>query len=586
MPSRDRKQWKPDANGVFARQIGYTQAADGRLNQPKFRLGTDSREAKRRADLIRALWDHLEVSSVSKPACWTEDALEAAKQLSRGCSHVTVNRQSAEETHVYAQRISNLRRRMPMVAIVPADEVDYAIGVMKVKATIENMQHVRKTMESMSDLMLEPYREYLNPETQYSGPMFHAALRAHMQWIKQEYRTAATGDPTQWGHVRIKRVQTLIDHHQDFPLAALNLSRIEELYRYWRQRPPRKGTDIPVAKKSASNQVAALKDFLAWLHRATEYEWRRPDDLNMIETRVKTLPEDRRRQVMPDVLYSLEELVLLNKYATPLERLLVLLGLNCAFGRAEIASLLVGEVYLRSPHDAHQQEILAYTMRSEDSFIKRTRRKSGVYGEHILFSQTVQGIEWALAHRNNFPDFGPQARLVLNDNGQPYDKPSSSGNANQQISNRFGDLLNRIQADDNQIRELSFGKLRKTAGDLIRRFSDGETAGIFLCHGQPVKSDNLADVYSSRPFGKVFAAIRRVEEYLMPMFDAAGPEAFKPNPQAYTGLKTVERIMECHRKEMSPHQIAEEVGTSLATVQRHIARVTGPRRRGRPKKSR
>jgi len=109
---------------------------------------------------------------------------------------------------------------------------------------------------------------------------------------------------------------------------------------------------------------------------------------------VRTIEADRRAQISPDALFSLEELTLLNRYATPLERYLLLLGLNCAFTQAEIADLRVGEIFLHRPH---HQEILAYAMEDSDSFVKRCRGKTGVYGEHILFLQTVEAMEWALA---------------------------------------------------------------------------------------------------------------------------------------------------------------------------------------------
>lgn len=589
MPSRSRKQWKPDVSGVFTRQVGYTRTASGKLSQPKFRLGTDSREAKRRVELIRQLWDHLEATHAERPVAWPDYALEAAKQIGKGQSHFAVSRGRDEEAGEYAQRVSKMRRLMPMLAVVPHDEVDYAIGATVIRAVVDNMQHARKTIDSMSDMMLEPYRDLLDPDANHSGPMFHATLREHAKWIEKEYRSPETGTITDWGRVRVKRVQSLIDHHRDLPLNSIDLAKTEELFLYWRQRPPRKGTDEPVARKSASNQITALKDFIAWLHRSQEHDWRKPEDFDMIETRVATLPKDRRQQVMPDVLFSLEELVLLNKYATPLERLILLLGVNCGFGRAEIASLLVGETFIRHPHDKHHQEILRYPMTPEDSFIKRVRRKNMVYGEHVLFPQTVQAIEWAIDNRKRFDGFGPDARLLLNNKGQPYDKPTKSGNPNQQISNRFSDLCDRVRDDDdidNEIRSLSFGKVRKTAGDLIRRFSDGETAGVFLCHGQPVKSDSLADVYSSRPFGRVFKAIREVQEYLRPVFEAAGPEPFEAQPQAYTRRSTIDRILELHAEGQPPTSIAEIVGKSLATVQRHITKANGPRRPGRPTKPR
>jgi hypothetical protein len=117
--------------------------------------------------------------------------------------------------------------------------------------------------------------------------------------------------------------------------------------------------------------------------------------------------------------------------ATPLERLFLLLALNCGFNRAEIASLLIGETFIHQPHDALHQEMLHFQISPNDSFVKRVRRKSGIYGEDILFPQTVQGIHWAIANRRRDGRFGADDKLLLNDNGQLYDRPSKSGNAKE-----------------------------------------------------------------------------------------------------------------------------------------------------------
>ena len=154
--------------------------------------------------------------------------------------------------------------------------------------------------------------------------------------------------------------------------------------------------------------------------------------------------------------FALDELRLLMKYAQPFDRLLLLLALNCGFGRAEIASLLVGEVELFKGHTQREQEILGYRTTDRDSFIKRIRRKSGVYGEHILFPMTVEGIQWALERRKRFPGFSDNARLLLNEKGRPLDRQTKSGNANQLIPNHFSRLIQRIREDANEIRPLSF----------------------------------------------------------------------------------------------------------------------------------
>ena len=201
--------------------------------------------------------------------------------------------------------------------------------------------------------------------------------------------------------------------------------------------------------------------------------------------------------------------------------------MNCGFGVAEIASLLVGEVVLFKGHEERHQEILGYSTTNADSFVKRIRRKNSVYGEHILFPQTVEAMQWVLERRRKHPNFHAEAVLVLNDRGETYNRPTKGNHRNQQIPGRFADLLKRIRRDHPTFPSLSFGKLRKTAGDLIRRFADGEIHAVFMCHGQPVATDNLTDLYSNRPFGKVFKAIRDVQEYLQPVFVAAGATPFE-----------------------------------------------------------
>ncbi len=131
-------------------------------------------------------------------------------------------------------------------------------------------------------------------------------------------------------------------------------------------------------------------------------------------------------------------------------------------------------------------------------------------------------MKWALDRRRKQPESQPACPLFLNGRGERFDKPTQSGNRNQQIPNQFAPLP---KTDSNELaRNARFvlWEIRKTAADLIRRLSDGEVPGVFLCHGQPVRTDNLADVYTNRPFGKVFATLRKVEEHLKQVFEAAG----------------------------------------------------------------
>ena len=533
MASRTRRKWKPDSNGQYVRQLGWKRSTAGKLVQPKFRLGTDLREAKRREMMLADLWEQveeLEDRTAEEPATWPPMLLTIAQQIARyGVARIRAMEDEPESR--YAWRVEQLARRFPRVPILPAEEDVYKEAVeARSQRSAEFLQSFSKAGETLQRRMHEALEGHILPNAKSeiaSGPKLHDALRDHIEWIKGEYANG-DGGLTDWGKTRVKHAQILLDRHEDTPLSRLGHEQLEEMIRYWRQRPPRKGTDRPIAKKSAEHQIAALRFFVRWLSRSTRYDWRKPDSFDEIRARVGSRVDDVRRQVTPEDIFTLDELVLLNKYATPLERLLLLLGINCGFGRAEIASLTIGEVFLRTAHEPRHREILGFESTDADSFTKRYRRKTGVYGEHILFTQTVAGIEWALARRRKHPGFGPDARLLVNAKGEPYDKPTAGGNPCQQIPNAFARLIRRIQesADGTSFSRRPFKMLRKTAGDLIRRHSDGEVTAVFHCRGQAVRIDDLADAYTNRPFGKVFRAIRAVEEYLQPVFEAAGEQPF------------------------------------------------------------
>ena len=105
----------------------------------------------------------------------------------------------------------------------------------------------------------------------------------------------------------------------------------------------------------------------------------------------------------------------------------------------------------------------------------------------------------------------------------------------------------------------------------MRREAGGEAAGIFLCHGKPVSSDDLLDIYTNRPFGKVFDALKALQQQLQPVFDAAPKDLWKQPKQQYTGLKTVKRIHKLKEEGKSIREIAEAVKLSKTTVSRHLS---------------
>jgi site-specific recombinase XerD len=576
MATRTRQSWNLDGQGQYARQIGWKQNDAGKLTQHKFRLGDDLKEAKRRDQKLQEFWGQIETLSTSQPIVWTRETLDFAKQVAKGNTQVTVPPRPQESPEEYASYVHQLQRKFPMISFVAEDEGTYLLGALTIRGTADNANLAMKTLGKFQ-------RESFDQDDLPAlgavpgGGMLHDAMRSYIEWIKRDYFRPSLGRITGNARTKIRQMETLLDRHPNVPVSSLTAEAIEGMFRYWRQRPFKKGTKRPIRTKSAENYISELKRFFRWLHRSKDYSWRMPEDFADIKTKVDPAPEETQQKLVQVDVFTLEELVTLNKYATPLERVFLLLALNCGFGVAEIASLLIGEVHLFQGHDKRFREVLNYESTNADSFIKRVRRKNGIYGEFLLFPQTVEAVQWVLERRRKQRQHDRDSPLLLNARGEPYDKPTKSENRNQQIPSRFADLLRRSRLGENNdsFPRFSFGKLRKTAGDLVRRFKGGEVASLFLCHGQAVKTDDLLEVYTNRPFGEVFRAIRTVQDYLQPMFEAAGANPFVAQPQAYTNVRKRDRIWEMHLAGAPVREIADQVNLDRSTVYRHIERRLG-----------
>ena len=598
MVTRKARLTRRDSQGHYARQAGWKINAAGKRVQHKFRLGTDPKDAERRDSRLRELWERIEKIEGAE-ALWDDATLEIAKQLARGEEVIRLGQRQDETDCDYAQRIREEQAKFTTFRLLPADELAFTRGVgarafraseclvwpMSAQQEWERRHNGEEffapLLPELSVVAPRSAEEAKAPRASArqfdDGKSLHDAMRAYIEWIEQDYFDSYLDQITDNARTKIRQVQKLIERHDDLLLSTLGFDEVESMYRYWRRRPPKRvrGQADParISRKSAQNYIGELRRFFKWLHRSQGFVWRKPEDFDDIVFAVPPDPvESQRRLVQADV-FSLAELELLNRYATPLERVFLLLGLNCAFGAKEIATLEIGEVYLQQGHSPEHCELLAFDSTNDHSFIKRVRRKNNVYGEFLLFAQTVEAIRWVLSRRHRQPNPAPNQPLLLNDRNAPYDRLSAGGNRNQQIPNRLGDLIRRIQDDGNEIRSLSFGKLRKTGADLVRRLSDGEVSGVFMCHGSAVRSDDLADVYTNRPFGKVFRALQEVEHYLQPVFAEAGPEPFVAQPQAHTKRKSIDKIAELRLAGKTIRDIAEAVGRSRMTVQRHIKRL-------------
>jgi hypothetical protein len=585
-----------DGKGNYKRDLGWT--AEGK--QPRFYLGRDKAQAEKRAlklerlwELVEARWESLrqrhaileekwrqevergewrddmetlesvraEWRQLIERPCWDSVTLAIADAIRKGepvCvldhgehfkSSVDwekgeiVLRDSSPDAHLVWLR--ELQQAFPIITLKLADEKKYDEGV-------EQAQKRQREFQRLAD------RQARLAAPREDTRRLHAALDAYSDWIKKTYRTPPPESRVKQSGTRLLfHVRKVKEAQEDIPLSGFNLAVIEGMIDYWKNRPlTRKGR--PASPDTVKGIIKTIRHFVRWLNRNPSFDWRKPADLEFMPVRITPTPGENARKIrtLQVDTYNLDELVTLYQCATGLERLLLLLALNCGFGQAEIASFQLEEIALDQRHPYYDLT---------GSWVRRIRFKTGVFGEWKLWDETAQGIRWMMGRRGTQKD----GALILTREGRPLTQPTENNNRNNKIANCWGRLYQRILKDKPDFRRLSFNKLRKTAGDLIKRFSSGEIAGVFHSRGQVVPTDDLSDLYTNRHFDKVFHAIAAVRQYLAPIFEGVTDPFPDEIKKPALSIGTIRRIKQLREQGYSQKKVAEMLGISESTVKRY-----------------
>ena len=392
-----RQELRPNkSTGNFERLLGWKYDAETKTSrQQKFYLGTDPAAAALANQRLDRLWAIIECEASGSDAIWDRLTLDIGKAIAKGMSEFKATPPPNMPPHNYVGYLQELARRFPIIAFVPADPDYFALGV-KMKSTA-NVKVINDAKESIS--RASGYLKELDLPVPASETTLHQTLDAFAEHIRRTALTPAVEGESQvtspYGNTQIRTANRLKERHQDMPLSALNLNTIQAMVDYWRARPVVKGTNKPITVRTAQNHIKQIKEFFRWLHKNSDYEWRKPEDFDDLVVSVKSNLREKAARVSPIAVdtYQLDELCILYKYATPFERLFFLLGLNCGFGQAEIATILVKEIELLKRHS--HERLLGFVSTEKDSFIRKIRPKTEVYGEWLLWHETVEALQWA-----------------------------------------------------------------------------------------------------------------------------------------------------------------------------------------------
>jgi hypothetical protein len=539
-----------DSRGNYRSDIGWKPKDGGGFKQHTFYFGTDQTMAQIRYlttrrcwDAVETRWGRLPTASRGTRPLWSSLTVAIAKAVAAGNEAYYLEPEAyAVECGFTEQHQSvdlawwkQLQEDFNMIRLCLADE--------KQAGQVEGAREARKARaERLAD---ESAATVVS-----SGQTLHLALDAFAAWHQENYKTP-DGRPTYHAYVAGERIKAIKKLAPDLSLEAFGLDEIERLIATWKNRPL-SSRGKPYSVSCCKHHLKLIRGFVKWLHRSERFAWRKPLDYEAEAVNIRPTPEEKSKRVATAqvAIYTVEELATLWKHASPRERLLMSLTLNCSFGQAEISLLLQDELHLDQPHGYYKGLV--------GSFIKGCRNKTGVYGEWKLWPETVAGLEWWQANR---PATKTPYLLTTEDGECLFKNPR-----NKLVYKSWRKLLQKVRRRETGFRYLPRKRLKSTAIDLVRQVGDGELAGIFQQHGKPVATDSLQELYSNKPFNKLFDVLDKVREVLAPMF-ASIADPF-PASAGWKGLKKVDtgRVIEMRKAGAGYAEIKKATGLSTDKV--------------------
>lgn len=556
--------------GSFVRNLGWKLVGD-KYVQHKFHLGPDESLALLANLRLEQLWQQVSrrwerdgqntLVPTDRPT-WDDVTMAIAEAIRKGESTAKIP---------LPVPYSAMIAESPLIGAW-LDELQSDITVIRIELRNETAQErSEQFMQTEGKRLVALGRRMLHKNM--GGATLHAAMRRYESWLQTKYLDTERR-VTQWGRGQVRHMQFLRRHLADCALSELDSAAIEQHLDVIRLRPAGEHGSR-VSATWTKNVIKQYRAFLRWLNASSEFEWKRPWDYEVQQIRIPMAPHEHGRAARAALVqtYTSAELRLLWQYASPFERLLMLLALNCGFGKAEVSSLELEDINLHQPHPRSRE--VGLEAEQLGSWILRVRHKTGVYGEWKLWPVTERAIEWWLKQRAKITIAAGVTTLLVTGKGHRFDAPTRGNHPNFQIPNRWFQLTERIRKDEPSFRRLSFNKLRKTAGNLMRMQGGGELAGIFLAHGIPVRSDALLDFYTNRPFLQTFVATDRIAEELKDVFEGVA-DPF-PDTPVQKGGPNISRgkivtILALAEEGRSVTSIAEELDLSRETVRRWLGR--------------
>jgi integrase len=219
-----------------------------------------------------------------------------------------------------------------------------------------------------------------------------ATVRDAADLFLDEVYLRAQANQVSWAYYRSScfRMRRAIEAlGPDKPLHMIGKTELAAAVLKIAARPPtqprpyqKRPAGAPISRVTAKSYIMYLKMLFAWVAEHDDLEWERPKGfarLFRIKDRRLMTPAEQEREARVVVsgevdTFTTGELTTMFRAGRSLDRLYILLGLNCGFTSGEISALRTFEVYL----DEAQP------------YIHRRRAKTGIEAKWLLWPETAR----------------------------------------------------------------------------------------------------------------------------------------------------------------------------------------------------
>lgn len=462
----------------FKKSIGYWTAKDGTRKPKVFMLGHDRSDALEKAAILVGFHKHQK--SIGKDT-WTDQSLKQAAMLIHAKHNNEVGRQLEairEQADIASKSFNTNSDAFPLIG--------------QPRTPTNGASFTRSEGIATGDT---------------STLMLYAAMQLWLDHLESRVKGNDLSD-SYWKR-NITSMNDLKKAIDDTPIESLTIEDLQSIKFYFQARPTtNKGT--PMAWATITTTLNHGRAFFRWLSDTDKWNELKRWERALQPKQTGDSADDETN--IEFSTYTLDELAKLYAVATDHTKLMLLTGLNCAFGSKEIATL---------------KKVHFKTFDGQVRICRHRHKKAGkgkpVYGEWDLWNETWKLAKARMAVTSNDPTVNPNGRAYLGKNDLELVHPTPSGRVDS-IALAFADLC--VTA---KVKNHGWYAIRRTGGQMIDRIAGEPIADLMLSHRPKSVTKKF---YVNADFQKLHAALKVMRQQLQPMFDAKADSQHQTDDKA------------------------------------------------------